>query len=167
MHDLESISSPRIGFAREHARKAFQCCAHCFPEGFPNSLETAIQHVIPGYQLIPLSSLKEISAITIKDKKLIGYNTNHAPVRTRFSIAHEIGHIRVDHPDGVFDLQGNNPVFETEANTFAAEFLVPLHTLKAVFKSIRDPVKLAKYFLISKESMFYRLQEARLLKSIL
>ena len=161
------LTSPRIGFAREHARKAFKACSHCCPMGFPDSLDSIIPYVIPGYTLISLDRLQKISAITIKQKMLIGFNSSHAQVRVRFSIAHEIGHICLCHPDTVFSSQIAHGVYETEANSFAAEFLVPLSTLKTVFRSIRDPRELAKHFNVSREVIFLRLKESRLLSSIL
>jgi hypothetical protein len=163
------LEKPRIGFARDHARKAIRECLHCFPEGFPSSIEIAVPVVLPGYNLFPLNELpKGLSAITLRDQKLIGYNQNHAPVRIRFSVAHEIGHIRLEHPDGVFDVEAEKKkACETEANAFAGEFLVPLDSLKSAFKTCRDCNELAKKFSVSREVMWIRFQDARLLNSIL
>lgn len=166
--DVE-LEKARIGFARDHARKAFRECSHCFPLGHPNSLEKAVAVILPGYELHSLHELPNgLSAITWKEKKLIGYNQNHAPVRIRFSIAHEFGHIRLNHPDGVFEVNiEKNGIFETEANTFAGEFLVPLDSIKTAFKKCRDCNELAKLFNVSREVMWIRFQDARLLSSIL
>lgn len=169
MDEEIELEKPRIGFARDHARKAFRECLHCFPEGHPSSLETAVPVVLPGYKLFPLKDLpKGLSAITLKDQKLIGYNQNHPIVRIRFSVAHEIGHIRLDHSDGVFNVEAEKTkAFETEADTFAGEFLVPLDTLKASFIACRDFKQLAQKFNVSSTSMYIRFKDARLLNSIL
>lgn len=77
----------------------------------------------------------EVSGMLIRDgeRMIIGVNSSHAPVRQRFTIAHEIAHlvmhdgtpvfidrlIRVNHRDGTISKQ------EREANAFAAELLMP------------------------------------------
>jgi len=169
VHENFEIEKARIGFAHDHARKAFLECSHCFPEGYPSSLEKAVPIVLPGFKMFPLADLPNcFSAITLKEKKLIGYNQNHAPVRIRFSVAHEIGHIRMDHPDGVFDVEANKAKnYESEANAFAGEFLVPLESLKTAFKGCRDYKELAKYFTVSASVMWIRFESARLIGSIL
>jgi Predicted Zn peptidase len=103
----------------------------------------------------------------MKNEKLIGYNQNHPPVRIRFSVAHEIGHIRLAHPDGVFDNDAAKiKNYETEADVFAGEFLVPLDTLKTAFKKCRDYNQLAKHFNVSSTVMYIRFKDSRLLDSI-
>jgi Zn-dependent peptidase ImmA (M78 family) len=43
------------------------------------------------------------------------------------------------HPDGVFDVEAEKEkAFESEANAFAGEFLVPLDSLKSAFRQCRD-----------------------------
>lgn len=77
----------------------------------------------------------QVSGMLIRDgnRAIIGVNSSHAPVRQRFTIAHEIGHlmmhegtpvfvdrlIRVDRRDGT---AGGR---ERDANAFAAELLMP------------------------------------------
>lgn len=169
MDDEIEQEKARIGFAREHARKAFRECLQCFPEGYPSSIEKAIPIILPGYELHSLNELPNgLSAITWKDQKLIGYNQKHAPVRIRFSVAHEIGHIRLNHPDGVFEVDTKkDKAYETEANTFAGEFLVPLDSIKAAFKTCRDCKELAKKFNVSPQVMWIRFESSGLLSSIL
>lgn len=55
-------------------------------------------------------------------------NAAEHPVRRRFTLAHELGHHRLGHRstgDRVEDLRDTTDPFETEANAFAAELLVP------------------------------------------
>lgn len=165
MYDIEEPKA-RVGYAREHARKAFKECAHLFPEGFPCPIEKAIECILPEYTIITLETLPErLDAIVRKEEKLIGINAKHSKVRQRFSIAHELAHLKLQHPEIVYDPDGKKDrIFESEANMFAGEFLVPLKTLKSVIKSVKDPVSLSNHFNVSKDVMFIRLKETRLLK---
>jgi len=81
-------------------------------------------------------------------KGKIGYNSNHAEVRTRFTIAHELGHYVLNHKrkDQFFVDQHNKHMTmkfhrdsnsstgeimqEREANAFAAAILMPENLLK-------------------------------------
>lgn len=81
--------------------------------------------------------------LVVKDGHgVIGVNTNHHPNRRRFSVAHEIGHYLL-HRDSASVFVDAAPVFfrddntsagteqqEVEANTFAAELLMPAATLR-------------------------------------
>ena len=164
-----SIDKPRIGFVRQVARKSFEQCNQAFPEGYPTDIQKALALVLPGYCTMELENLPPgKSAIVSIEDKCIGINRNHPNVRKRFSIAHEMGHILLDHPSDVFDPSGiADEVFETEANAFAAEFLVPLASLKAEFSKCRNYKELAKKFIVSEESMYYRFKDAKLLSQIL
>lgn len=73
--------------------------------------------------------------IQLEDGPLIAYNANHPPGRRRFTVAHELGHLLLDHLDsfhvdltvreGAEGRPGYNPAKEKEANAFAAELLMP------------------------------------------
>jgi Zn-dependent peptidase ImmA (M78 family) len=106
---------------------------------------------------------------------LIGVNSRHAQTRQRFTIAHEIGHlvmhegtpmfidrfVRVNWRDGASNQQ------EAEANSFAAELLMPRSFVEVeVGRVIEKRSKvtpqelaamLAKRFDVSAEAMQYRL----------
>jgi Zn-dependent peptidase ImmA (M78 family) len=106
---------------------------------------------------------------------LIGVNSRHAQTRQRFTIAHEIGHlvmhegtpmfidrfVRVNWRDGASNQQ------EAEANSFAAELLMPRSFVEAEVGRViakRSKVTpqelaamLAKRFDVSAEAMQYRL----------
>ena len=167
MYDVDE-PKVRVGYARDHARKCFKECAHLFPAGCPDSLEAAVKCILPGYKVILLDNLpNKISGIARKEEKLIGINSKHARVRQRFSLAHEIGHIKLNHPDIVFDPDGkHDKILESEANMFAGEFLVPLNTLKSVIKTCKDPTALATHFDVSKDVLFIRLKETSLINSL-
>ncbi len=75
-------------------------------------------------------------------EKVIGVNANDSPLRQRFTIAHELGHIYLDPRDDLnvdknFVLEYRNGISsqgthlkEIEANYFAAELLMPEELLK-------------------------------------
>lgn len=97
-------------------------------------------------------------------------NANHAPTRQRFTAAHELGHY-IYHRDllgeGVGDnrayrTEGTNrpnanirPIHERQANSFAANVLMPRHRLIGVAEE--STAALAARFGVSKEAMRIRL----------
>lgn len=110
---------------------------------------------------------------------IIGVNALHHPNRQRFSAAHELAHhilheeeirraVHVDKEFRVFRRDdvasmGTDP-FEIEANTFAAELLMPLKFLKEAVEDIgldvdddREVEALAKKFRVSPSAMRFRL----------
>lgn len=105
------------------------------------------------------------SAIVIPEIKAIGYNANHHHHRTRFSIAHELGHFRAGHdPDE--DDDRRRACDDREADIFAGELLVPLELLKAAVKAKIPVPKLLDLFNVSREMFFIQLKVHRLLGKI-
>jgi Zn-dependent peptidase ImmA (M78 family) len=74
----------------------------------------------------------EIAGVLLRHEdgeSLVAVNADHWPMRQRFTLAHELGHLHMDHAEGV---DWTNDLFgasrdrqEIEANYFAAEFLAP------------------------------------------
>ncbi|MDO3425515.1 ImmA/IrrE family metallo-endopeptidase [Chryseobacterium sp. APV1] len=115
----------------------------------------------------------------VNDKKIkmIGYNKNHSENRKRFTIAHEFGHFQLHlQSDQKFFIDNNSKFFrneksssgelkqEREANAFAAALLMPVPLLERELEKINDTedidsivFKLSSRFLVSEESMRYRL----------
>lgn len=108
------------------------------------------------------------------------YNADHAEVRQRFTVAHELGHLRLHgftapHADRGFKVRfrashsrDKNVYEEVEANTFAAELLMPIdHVLRAAVKlrlDYGDPDpkvldKLAGLFNVSSLAMSIRIAD--------
>jgi Zn-dependent peptidase ImmA (M78 family) len=107
------------------------------------------------------------------DRSFIFVNGAEPPVRQRFTLAHEFGHVElghagsVDYSADVFG-EGRNPPPEVQADGFAAEFLAPVDGVQRWLAAIREPpsdletvVRLADYFHFSAEVALYRLQAAR------
>lgn len=97
-------------------------------------------------------------------------NSNHAPTRQRFTAAHELGHY-VFHRDLLGEGVGDNrayrtegterpnanirPIHERQANSFAANVLMPRHRLLDI--AHETTAALAARFGVSQEAMRIRL----------
>ena len=116
----------------------------------------------------------------VTGKVVIGVNNGHHPNRRRFTIAHEIGHFLLHgseevHVDKTTNFQitlrsersgaGEEPV-EIEANSFAAELLMPQHLMERDFAKKKQALDfgddsviqdLAKRYKVSVSAMIFRL----------
>lgn len=108
-----------------------------------------------------------LSALILRHEKnaFIGVNSHQAPVRQRFSVAHELGHFVLHHADHHFidyagGLEGEVPGYDWEheraANQFAAELLMPVEMLKKDARTI-SLARLAPRYGVSQEAMGFRL----------
>jgi Zn-dependent peptidase ImmA (M78 family) len=119
----------------------------------------------------------DVSGMLLREPErvIIGVNSFHAPVRQRFTIAHELGHlvlhrgralildtpVRVNFRDRTSSLATDRE--EMEANRFAAALLMPADLVVAAARSSRasgvDALvdALATKFKVSPEAMSYRL----------
>lgn len=94
-------------------------------------------------------------------------NGTHAPVRQRFTLAHELGHVRCGHdgaiPVETFVTLGGKTTDsrEVQANAFAAELLAPAAGVAAMTNDgqpgLEEVVRLAAAFGISTIAALYRL----------
>jgi Zn-dependent peptidase ImmA (M78 family) len=98
----------------------------------------------------------------------IGYNQERHVHRQRFTVAHEIGHIILGHTqsDHTFDLNCNKPK-EKEANTFAAELLIPTEMLKKDISNGVDVKILSSKYFVSAECLWWKIEEEKLLNKIM
>ncbi len=135
------------------------------------SINVAIIHVeLPGdYTGVSIPPHKLSPLYDDIDQFVIGVNTRCSITHQRFTIAHEIGHIVLGHP------QQSGPIFfstienyyldghpnEIDANTFAAELLMPtMHIKRIVFEScLRDVGSLCRLYQVSKAAMEIKLRE--------
>lgn len=122
------------------------------------------------------AELPKISGALVYEKKRIFINGDEPLNRRRFTCAHELGHAVLHHQDVVdkkiaFRIDGESNDMEIEANNFAAALLMPEQYLREVYSAFsRDmPItmrieELAKYFQVSTQAMFYRLQNIGLIR---
>lgn len=104
-----------------------------------------------------------------KGRYVIEVNKNHHPNRQRFTLAHELGHYALQHGDKTDTLyrdsaMDSNPD-EIEANTFAAEILMPASAIRhLVFhKDVTKIQDLAQQLWVSEQAMLYRLKSLGLI----
>jgi len=144
----------------------------------PVNIEKICQYY--DIEIEPIDAEDNLSGFfLVNDKKIkmIGYNKNHSENRKRFTIAHEFGHFQLHlQSDQKFFIDNNSKFFrneksssgelkqEREANAFAAALLMPLPLLESELEKISDTenidsviTKLSSTFLVSEESMRYRL----------
>lgn len=158
------MEKARIGYARQMARKALNDSRISAP---PVDLKIILEK--KGYEYLEVETfLDAIDALFLEQDGIYyaAVNAKHHPHRQRFSLAHEFGHILLNHQPGYYesDISLDNPptskkhtsaeaMFETEANSFAGELLVPLEMLKKEFRKTSDLGELAKKFFVSREVM--------------
>jgi Zn-dependent peptidase ImmA (M78 family) len=114
----------------------------------------------------------EIAGVLVRhdDESLIALNADHYPVRQRFTLAHECGHVEMRHRAGVdwtAELFGgrHKDQQEIDANYFAAELLAPRQGILAWLERFHPGrvdgeivARLAVHFGVSPETMRYRLE---------
>lgn len=130
---------------------------------------TAMIERMTGVQLkYDFSLIDDISGKierTSENNYVITVNGNHHENRQRFTIAHELGHYFLGHGNkqDTFETMYRNGDLnheEMEANTFAAELLMPSGIIRYyVFEeNIADINILARKFWVSNQAMLIRLQ---------
>ncbi len=117
---------------------------------------------------------KEVSGVFFKKDgdMFIGVNSKHSETRSRFTVAHEIGHYILHASEALhYDDHTKLPIEfaffrsenvtnedEREANHFAAELLMPEELIeRCVEAGIRSTIALAERFKVSDQAMTYRL----------
>jgi Zn-dependent peptidase ImmA (M78 family) len=114
----------------------------------------------PGFSIIYEEDWPDrLSGLTNRSQKTIRINKKHHPLRQRFSLAHELGHICLDHDLILSDRieeEGINAEFEKEANEFASELLMPIDMFKKAFRANPNLEVLADTFQVSTTAVSVR-----------
>lgn len=123
----------------------------------------------------PAGKLSRVAGMTEPEKKIIWVNRNDPAYRQSFTVAHELGHICLNHDPrkyGVYEnvhLREANTEMTTEekeANAFAAALLMPPNLLRETMRQYRltdaHAEILAGIFGVSSEAMRYQLKNMRL-----
>jgi len=137
----------------------------------------AIVRATPGVS-VRYSDLKDISGVVVRKgaAALIGVNRAHSPVRRRFTLVHEFGHVLLHEGKEVrFDtdfrvsLRSNlsssgTDIEEVEANFFAASLLMPRRFLDRDSRTFSIEIEdakavqdLARAYFVSTQAMSVRL----------
>lgn len=128
-------------------------------KSFPFDCEYLIDEL--GYKIHKYSEISEIKlnhCLLVSDESLrlfdnIYYNDSMPIKRIRFSLAHELGHIILDHGDYL------DPLKESEANYFASNFLAPRMAIH--YAKCKNQNDVAKIFHISQEAAQYAFDDYR------
>lgn len=117
---------------------------------------------------LPLN--EKISAIADLELNEISINSEKPYYHTRFTAAHELGHILLNHKQRKWteysaniDTSNPNKKIEEEANAFASGLLMPEYLVKKFANKKMMPAELAKFFQVSEQAMWYSIQYYRLL----
>lgn len=140
----------------------------------PVTLRTVIESIPKRFNLIVRGTDKYIpegvDAFTHKEPGLtiIGFNTNVAVVRQKFSVAHEIGHLYMGHLHGKSSIDLDSTDFdEIEANQFAAHLIMPTTFLRRDIKQGSKSVfDLAMHYGVSEEAMWWQLSKSGLINRL-
>lgn len=136
----------------------------------PISLQKVIEHLQKSINLTVMRAelTDKVSGLLVtctdidKESMVIGFNPDKPWCHRRFTIAHEIGHIMMNHTcSGNTNDKSDK---ETEANNFAAELLIPTKLIKDDFKKTPNIPELSKLYRVSAEAMAIKLGDAKLLK---
>lgn len=154
--------------SREARRRARAVLNMIGVKGPPIDIERVAKQL--GFEVHRENFPENTSAVLVVegDIRAIGVNRNHALVRQRFSIAHELGHYLQGHgdfadsrktfEDGSYDYSDPQNRQEMEANEFAAELLMPESLLrKDVTNMGLDAPRLAKRYEVSEQAMWIQL----------
>lgn len=178
------------------ATKANETLSKCGTPRMPNGCAIDVEHIARVFCKVELMF---IAGLNPSGKPLLGLfsptfnaimvESDCMEVRQRFTIAHEIGHIELEHEQGnakpLFELDQQETFECTEddeklgvmedskagvrrrreirANQFAASLLMPEGLVREVWrKEQRDRDRVANTLLVSKEALGYRLADLQL-----
>ena len=153
-----------VGRARTVARSILKRRRIDIP---PIDVNGLIAAEAPGYRIIYEEQWPDdMSGLTNQTEKTIRINTKHSYSRKRFSLAHELGHICLDHdtilPHRIVE-DTLHKEFEKEADEFASELLMPINMFKKAFASTPDLDALAQLFQVSTSAVSVRLIKLHLI----
>jgi Zn-dependent peptidase ImmA (M78 family) len=110
-----------------------------------------------GFQVVRLFSPSgEFSGIVSPRQRLIGVNGNHHIHRQRFTIAHELAHIVLNHPPESRCSTRETAGFNREADVCASELLIPTELLMPHLAG--SVCRLSRLFNVSEDAMTRKVQ---------
>lgn len=149
-------------YAREMARKILK--QHKIQD-VPTNLQVICEKL--GLEYVELDDPNELdgAVLELEGVRVAMINKSKPFVRARFTLAHELGHIFLNHDKREFydaevareygdDVPENQkPAKEREADAFASELLIPMEQLKKSQGELKDLEKLAGLYQVSKPAM--------------
>lgn len=161
---ISALAKPRSAWARGKAQEVWGQLA----EG---KIPVRLQPIIAALAIPTRAEHLDIDGVCQTDQQgrfLIMYQENAAVVRQRFTVAHELAHIVLEHVtmDGSSSHWSHNAQ-EAEANAFANELLVPSKDLKEFVKPKNKTLEdIKKRYWVSKDVATCAVLEHRLLNKI-
>ena len=111
-------------------------------------LGVAVKTRLPFYLNNRESRLKGL-AMRLGDKRGIWVSSRLSEDEQRFVVAHELGHLVLDHPNICFIKEGQHDVArETEANLYAMKTLLPEEEMKTVLETGMKEREIANVFMV-------------------
>lgn len=161
---INDQTEPRYSFATLKATEIWKDLCN-------QEIPVVLNDIIQKLGIIVKSDELDIDGISRVDKDgicFIMYNQKMSVVRQRFTVAHEIGHIVLDH----IPIEGNTSQLssvsqEKEANTFAGELLVPSSDIKMFMKDGTKNIQdIMERYQVSKEAAAIAIQRNKLLNKV-
>lgn len=161
---INELTEARYTLAKQEARDIWKNHGR---EKVPVDLDEVIQGIGIPVQAIHL----ERDGLTRMDENglcFIMYNNRAPLVRQRFTLAHEIGHVALDHVHlGVDTSQCFKDSREKEANAFASELLIPSSDLKKFVKNKDKTMQdIIQRYQVSNEAAFWAVNGNKLINKI-
>lgn len=156
-----------IGYARQKARTVLQ---EYFTKNPPERLPIPVREIAEfhGFEIYELKTMNKHQRAIKQDvqsegRKLIGLNANYHRHNQRFSIGHELGHYFLGHPPEEDCDEDQIKLYNSEADEFSAELLMPFSMLKEKLVEIKDIPSLAKVFDVSEQALSIKISQQKLL----
>lgn len=104
-----------------------------------------------------------LDGVTFKspEYKLIVVSSHLSDKQRRFTIAHELGHIIMPHRSQGIYFHGKNRKMERAANAFASELLMPIVTVKKLWKQYETNPQCRISILADRFDVSYKAMETR------
>lgn len=174
--EVDEVETVRKSFAIETARNILEANnIHIAPVDLlkiANSLNVIVESFrLPG-------GIEGLSCKVSEDSYVVVINnTIRSNDRRIFTLAHELGHIALNHHHSIapsFDATifhtrnlclYSNPRIEREANIFASEIIMPVNMIiQSYLAGIKSIKQLSRLFFVSEEAMKIKLKEIGLIK---
>jgi Zn-dependent peptidase ImmA (M78 family) len=156
-----------IGYARQKARSVLK---EYFLKNPPERLPIPVQEIAKfyGFEIYELKTMNKHQRAIKQDvvsegRKLIGLNAHYHHHNQRFSIGHELGHHFLGHPPEEDCDEDQIKLFNSEADEFSAELLMPLDILKEKLAELKDIPRIAKAFDVSTQALWIKMSQQKLI----
>ncbi|MDO8648818.1 MAG: ImmA/IrrE family metallo-endopeptidase [Candidatus Peregrinibacteria bacterium] len=163
---ISTLAEPRIALARGKAKEIWETLGE-------SKIPVRLQPIITALGIPTRADHLEIDGVCQTDQRgqfLIMYQEDAPVVRQRFTVAHELAHIALEHVslDGSASSHWSHKAQEAEANAFANELLMPTMDLKTFLKKKDDKrlIEVARRYWVSTAAASVAILHNKLLNKI-